>query len=277
MKQKREKPIKPFLRWAGGKTRSIPFLKSHLPKNFSSIKKCYEPFLGAGSLFFNLKPDHAILSDLNEDLIECYRAIKKKSELISKYLSGHLKENSEDYYKKMRIKYNRSKNSMSKAALFIYLNKTCFNGIWRVNKKGEFNVPYGHKEPPSLPTKDHLINIAKALSNAELYNLDYEEALKNAGEGDFVYLDPPYPPLNKTSNFAHYTKERFTKEDQKRVVKVSKKLSKKGCLVMISNSSIDFIRSLYKEDFNIYELELWRWIRADGKRYKIKEVVITNY
>lgn len=271
------KLIKPFLRWAGGKTSSIPFLKSHLPKNFLSIKNYYEPFLGAGSLFFSLTPNHAILSDLNRDLTECYKAIKKDSALISKYLSQHKKKNSKNYYKEMRIKYNRSKYSISKAALFIYLNKTCFNGIWRVNKKGEFNVPYGHKEPPSLPSKEQFKNIVQVLSKAEIYNLDYKEAVKKAGNGDFIYLDPPYPPLNKTSKFAHYTKERFSKEDHEEVAEVSRELSKKGCLVMISNSSIDFIRSLYKEDFNIYELEVWRWIRADGKRYKIKEVVITNY
>jgi len=270
------KSLKPFLR-AGGKTRSLQFLKIHLPKDFSSIKNYYEPFLGAGSLFFSLIPNHAILSDLNKDLIECYKAIKENPELISKYLSQHNRKNSENYYKEMRIKYNSSKYSISKAALFIYLNKTCFNGIWRVNSKGKFNVPYGHKEPPSLPKKAHLIDVADVLSNVELYYSDYKAAVKNAEEGDFIYLDPPYPPLNKTSKFAHYTKERFTKENHEEVAKVSKELSKSGCLVMISNSNIDFIRSLYKDDFNIYELELWRWIRADGKRYKIKEVLITNY
>lgn len=277
MKQKREKPIRPFLRWAGGKTRSIPFLKNHLPENSSSIMNYYEPFLGAGSLFFSLTPNYAVLSDLNKELIECYKAIKKDPELISKYLSQHLRKNSENHYMEMRKKYNRSKNSISKAALFIYLNKTCFNGIWRVNKKGEFNVPYGHKEPPALPSKDHLKNVAQALSKAELCCKNYKEALKNADKGDFIYLDPPYPPLNETSNFAHYTKERFSKKDQEEVARVSRELSEKGCLIMISNSSVDFIRSLYKKGFNIYELELWRWIRADGKRYKIKEVVITNY
>lgn len=143
--------------------------------------------------------------------------------------------------------------------------------------KGEFNVPYGHKEPPSLPSKDHLENIFQALSKVELHNLDYKEAVKSAGKGDFIYLDPPYPPLNKTSKFAHYTKEKFLKKDHEEIAKVSRELSKKDCLVMISNSSTDFIYSLFEEDFNIYELELWRWIRADGKRYKVKEVVITNY
>ena len=130
---------------------------------------------------------------------------------------------------------------------------------------------------PALPSKDHLKNVAQALSKTELCCKNYKEAVKNADKGDFIYLDPPYPPLNETSNFAHYTKERFSKKDQAEVARVSRELSEKGCLIMISNSSVDFIRSLYKKDFNIYELELWRWIRADGKRYKIKEVLITNY
>jgi len=271
------KALKPFLRWAGGKRSSIAFLKNHLPKNFSSIKKYYEPFLGAGSLFFSLNPKKAILSDFNKDLIECYQAVKERPELISRYLREHYSKNSEVYYKEMRMKYNRSRSSISKAALFIYLNKTCFNGLWRVNKLGEFNVPYGHKEPPFLPTKENLIKISIALSKAELFHCSYEEAVKDAGEGDFVYLDPPYPPLNNTSNFAHYTKERFSKDDHKKVAQVAKELSKKGCLIMISNSSVNFIHLLYKDDFKINELELWRWIRADGKRYKIKEAVITNY
>jgi len=269
--------MKPFLRWAGGKTRSISFLKSHMPKNFYSIKDYYEPFLGAGSLFFELCPSQAILSDLNNDLIECYKAIKEKPNLVSRYLNKHYRESSKSYYYRMRYKYNNSKSSVSKAALFIYLNKTCFNGIWRVNNNGMFNVPYGYKEPPYLLNRNDIIKISNALSKAKLYNLDFKEAVKNANKGDFIYFDPPYPPLNNTSNFTHYTKERFSIRDHERVAEAANELSKRGCSVMISNSSTDFVYSLYKKNFNIHELELRRWIRTDGKRYKIKEVVITNY
>lgn len=249
---------KPFLRWAGGKTRSIPFLEDYLPLNFSTINNYYEPFLGAGSLFFHLKPRKAILSDNNEDLIGCYRAVKKNPDLISRYLNQHLEKSCEEYYYKMRRKYNNSKPSISKAALFIYLNKTCFNGIWRVNKKEEFNVPYGFKEPPYLPPKEDLRKASLSLSNAKLLHKDYREAVKDAKKGDFVYFDPPYPPLNGTSYFTHYTKERFTKEDHVKLALLAKKLTKRDCYVLISNADIPFIRSLYDGVFNICELEVTR-------------------
>lgn len=269
--------IKPFLRWAGGKTKSIPFLEQHLPDNFSSITNYYEPFLGAGSLFFYLNPTNAFLSDDNRDLIECYNAVKKKPQLISRYLNQHLSNNCKEYYYDMREKYNISNYSFTKAALFIYLNKTCFNGIWRVNKKGEFNVPYGFKEPPSLPSKKDLQNVSRTLANVKLIHKDYKKAVNGAKNGDFFYFDPPYLPINGTSNFTHYTKDRFSKQDHTELALLAKKLSLKGCYVLISNSDNSYIRSLYQNDFNIFELEVTRWIRADGKRYKVKEIAITNY
>ena len=277
MKCNKNEPIKPFLRWAGGKTRSIPFLEKCLPPKFSTLNKYYEPFLGAGSLFFHLRASKSFLSDKNRDLIECYKAIKKSPEIVSRHLQKHLKKTSEEYYYEMRKKYNNISYSISKAALFIYLNKTCFNGIWRVNSRGQFNVPYGHKEHPSLPTEKELLNVSRALSKAGLLCLDYKDAVKFAKENDFVYFDPPYPPLNGTSFFTHYTKERFTKEDHYELAQIAKELTEKGCYVLISNSDTKYIRSLYKEGFSISELEVTRWIRADGKRYKVKEIAITNY
>lgn len=268
---------KPFLRWAGGKTRSIPFLEKHLPENYSSIEKYYEPFLGAGSLFFHLIPPKAVLSDNNKDLIECYKAIQKNPHLISKLLEQHLSKNCKEYYYMMRLKYNTSKSSNYRAGLFIYLNKSCFNGIWRVNKKGDFNVPYGYKEPPSLPSKKALQNVSMALSNVKLIHSDYKKAVNNAKKGDFIYFDPPYLPLNSTSNFTHYTKDRFSKQDHIELALLAKKLTLKGCYVLISNSDDSYIRDLYKNDFTISEFEVTRCIRADGKRYKVKEIAITNY
>ena len=268
---------KPFLRWAGGKTRSIPFLEKHLPTNLSSMHKYYEPFIGAGSLFFHIKPSNAILSDTNKDLIECYETVQKRPDAISTYLEQHLSNTCEGYYYKMREKYNTSKHSIARAALFIYLNKTCFNGIWRVNKKGEFNVPYGFKEPPALPSKEELRNVSISLSNVELIHSDYKEAVKNAKRDDFIYFDPPYLPINGTSCFTRYTRDRFTKDDHDELALLAKKLTSKGCYVLISNADGPYIRSLYEDDFNIFELEVTRWIRSDGKRYKVKEVAITNY
>lgn len=269
--------VRPFLRWIGGKTKSIPFLLNHLPNNFKPENTYYEPFLGAASLFLCLSPKSAVLSDKNRDLIECYIAIKERPELVSRYLSTLKKNTSKDYYNSVREKYNKLNNSISKSAMFIYLNKTCFNGIWRVNLNGEFNVPYGYKEPPVLPTKEHILQISRRLSNTILLHMDYQDAVKDAGKGDFIYFDPPYPPLNGTSNFTQYTKERFSFKDHKKLFQVAKLLSARGCNVLISNSNTEFIRSLYKKYFIIHELELRRWIRTDGVRYIIKEVAITNY
>lgn len=268
---------KPFLRWAGGKTRSIPFLEKHLPPNVSSMHRYYEPFIGAGSLFFHIKPSKAILSDNNKDLIECYETVQKHPDAILTHLEQYLSNTCEEYYYKMREKYNTSKHSIARAALFIYLNKTCFNGIWRVNKKGEFNVPYGFKEPPALPSKEELRNVSISLSNVELIHSDYKEAVKNAKRDDFIYFDPPYLPINGTSCFTRYTRDRFTKDDHDELALLAKKLTSKGCYVLISNAESPYIRSLYEDDFNIFELEVTRWIRSDGKRYKVKEVAITNY
>jgi DNA adenine methylase len=267
---------KPFLRWAGGKTRSIPFLEKHLPPNVSSMRRYYEPFIGAGSLFFHIKPSKAILSDNNKDLIECYETVQKRPDAILTYLEQYLSNTCEEYYYKMREKYNTSKHSIARAALFIYLNKTCFNGIWRVNKKGEFNVPYGFKEPPALPSKEELRNVSISLSNVELIHSDYKEAVKNAKRDDFIYFDPPYLPINGTSCFTRYTRDRFTKDDHDELALLAKKLTSKGCYVLISNADGPYIRSLYEDDFNIFELEVTRWIRSDGKRYKVKEVAITT-
>ena len=272
---------KPFLRWAGGKTRSIAFLINHLPPNFNLNSKAryFEPFLGAGSLFFNLNPHNAFLSDKNTELIQCYRAIKNNPELVSKYLIRHLEKNSKDYYYDMRIKYNSIGDSIYKSALFIYLNKACFNGIWRVNSIGNFNVPYGYKEKPSLPTNSEILNIHKSLQGVDLKARGYSASVANVKKDDFVYFDPPYPPLNGTSYFTHYTKIRFSKADHKTLSQIAKKLSLNGAFILISNSDTEYIRSLYKKEdgFNIHELEVTRWIRTDGKRYKVNEVAITNY
>ncbi len=273
-----DNPIKPFLRWAGGKTRSITFLKAHLPRSFNNnVTRYFEPFLGGGSLFFYLRPQKAVLSDINEDLIECYKAVQQNPVLVSRYLKQHLNKTSEKYYYDMRDKYNTVRHSVYRDALFIYLNKTCFNGIWRVNKKGNFNVPYGKQEHPALPSREVLITVSTALTNTELKKENYKDILTEVGKGDFVYLDPPYPPLNSTSNFTNYTKEGFSKEDHKELSLFAKELAKKGCHVLISNSDTEYIRSLYGDDFHIFELEVTRLIRADGHRYKVKEIAMTNY
>ncbi|MEL4304379.1 Dam family site-specific DNA-(adenine-N6)-methyltransferase [Methanococcoides sp. LMO-2] len=276
---------KPFLRWAGGKTKSVKILEKCIPSNFSPNNIYHEPFLGAGSLFFRLGFKNSILSDSNKDLIDCYKSIKERPDLISRYLHEHLKNNSESYYYAMRDKYNNSKPSFAKSALFIYLNKACFNGIYRVNKKGEFNVPYGFKEPPALPSKEEIEEIHRKLSNVKILHQDYKQIVNNTKRGDFVYFDPPYPSINGNSSFTHYTVNRFGQTDHEELAIVARELTKKGCYVLISNAYTPYIYSLYNNNnnnnnnnnFNFYELEVTRCIRADGQRHKVKEVAITNY
>lgn len=268
---------KPFIRWVGGKSRLIPYLKKYLPPDISSINTYFEPFLGSGSLFFELQPSKAVLSDINKELIDCYQAIKNNPNVVSKHLEEHISKSSKDYYYQMRQEFNSSKPSVRRAAMFIYLNKTCFNGIYRVNKKGEFNVPYGFKEPPFIPSEKNLEVIHSALKKAEVLYCDYTKIISRVGNEDFVYLDPPYPPLNGTSNFTHYTASRFSLEDHHKLCNFAKELASKECKVLISNASIPFIYSLYENDFNIYEMEVTRYVKTDGDRYKVKELAITNY
>ncbi len=272
-----EKPIslKPFLRWAGGKSRLTKFFKKYVPKEFGTY---WEPFLGSGALYFSLSPKQAYLSDSNATLIDCYKYVRDYPEEIFSYLKKHKIRNSEKYYYQIRDIYNKSKPSIAQAARFIYLNKTSFNGIFRVNINGAYNVPYGHKEPPALPTLFELKEISELLSGARLKSHSFDLLSKTKGikENDFIYLDPPYPPLNITSNFTHYTVERFSWDDQKKVANLANALSAKGCLVMISNSDVPKIRELFK-GWNFEVLPVVRFVAANGTRQKVNELVISNY
>lgn len=267
--------LKPFLRWAGGKRRLVPFLLNSVP---SDVNRgiYWEPFLGAGSLFFALRPRRAVISDRNAQLIACFRAVRDHPDLVLKYVRMHAARTSDDYYKKIRLRYNKSRDSIAKAAMFIYLNKTCFNGIWRVNRKGEFNVPYGFKEPPAIPSKNDLLVASIALKNAEIRAEDFRGVLTGAQSGDFVYLDPPYPPLNGTSYFTHYTKDRFCDDDQEAVVRMASLLANRGCRVMISQARTPRIVKSFN-NWHIEVLSVVRWITCKSKRHRVEEVVITNY
>jgi len=196
----------PFLSWAGGKQRLVPYLVQFLPSDISGLIY-HELFLGAGSLFFAVQPETAFLSDANAHLIDCFVAVRDHPDLVSRYLSSHRKQDSKGHYCAVRDSYNTGRGSAAQAARFIYLNKTCFNGIFRVNQKGEFNVPYGRdtraKKDLVLPSRESLRNASQALSGASLSAVSYEKAVGSPGKNDFYYLDPPYPPLNGTSYFTH--------------------------------------------------------------------------
>jgi DNA adenine methylase len=267
--------VEPFLRWAGGKRSLVKHLQKFLPSD--PLDRVYfEPFLGAGSLFFAMRPKIAVLSDSNKCLIDCYIYVRDCPEVIANYLRKHGIRSSEKYYYEVREKYNCSARSAAQAARFIYLNKTCFNGIFRVNLKGKFNVPYGRKEPPFLPDRKWLRLSSSALKNALIKSATFEEILATANNDDFIYLDPPYPPLNNTSNFTLYTKDRFNIADQKRLAETVYELNARGCLFMMSNADIPLINDFYKK-FNRFSLPVTRYITCKSIKHQVNELIITNY
>jgi len=271
--------MKPFLRWVGGKQNLVKLIAGHIPSSFSNTSSRYfEPFLGAAALFFNLNPINAVLSDLNEHLINCYISIKENPRLIHRYLKIHNLMDSNNYYYQVREKFNDNIHtfSHSQSARFLYLNRSCYNGIFRVNTKGQFNVPYGFKENLLLPQLSTLLEISKVLQNAELHSCSYKEILPFVSENDFVYLDPPYPPLNGTAYFTHYTKERFGLQDQMELANFAKKLVERGCKVIISNADTPIIRELYS-DWEIFNLPITRWVSCKSKRNRVNELILLKY
>ena len=285
--------VKPFVKWAGGKRGIIETLekKGFIPKKFN---RYFEPMIGAGAVFFyivkNYNPKKCIISDINSDLINTYKAIKKDFDELIEELSKikddfYNSKNKSDFYYTKRDEFNKLKKDKEnhliyQSALFLFLNKTCFNGLYRVNKKDEFNVPFGKYKNPKIYDEDNLRKISKLLQNTKILNQDFEKAVKDAKKGDFVYFDPPYVPLSKTSDFTSYTKMDFGLEDQKRLAKVVNKLAKKGCYVMESNSSSDEIKTIFEgyENLNIYTIKAPRYISCKSdSRKPVKESVINNY
>ena len=266
---------RPFLRWVGGKARLVGRL---LPfaADLSSTGTYYEPFLGAGSLFFALRPDRAFLADHNPDLMGCFERVKARPDLVWRHLRTLLSRQSRDEYYALRVEFNQAVTSYRRAALFIYLNKTCFNGIWRVNQAGEFNVPYGAKAKAGFPNRVDLLRCSTALANARLATADFEATLAGAAAGDFVYLDPPYLPLSTTAFFRHYTAGRFAPEDHERLALAATDLAMKGARVMVTEGDSPLIRKWYR-DFNICEVAVRRSVSCDAQRLDAQELIITSY
>jgi DNA adenine methylase len=265
----------PFLRWAGGKRRMVHHLLSYLPPDIAA-RRYREPFLGAASLFFALGPLNAVLSDANTDLINCFCHVRDNPEAVHRHLVQLAKRSGADHYYKVRAKYNASAPNAVQAARFIFLNKTCFNGIFRVNRHGHFNVPYGLKDEPVLPTLEVLRHASEALRRADLLSCSFELALADAQQGDFYYIDPPYPPLNGTSNFTRYTRERFAVERQRALANHVRKVSRRGAKIMVTNADLPLIRELYA-DFAVIPLAVTRFITCKAKKHSVGELVITNY
>ncbi|MFN8388713.1 MAG: DNA adenine methylase [Bdellovibrionota bacterium] len=267
---------RPFLKWAGGKTALLPELLKRVPKDFNAY---FEPFLGGGALFFALAPEKAFLSDANSDVINVFRAVRDKLPDLIANLAKH--SHSKRYYYKLRNLDRGSDfwvlSDVERASRLIYLNKTCFNGLYRVNSRGEFNVPFGAYQNPKFLDRENLESCNRVLQNADLSVGSFEATAANAKRGDFVYFDPPYAPLSETANFTSYTKDGFADSDQVTLAELCRTLDKRGVKFMLSNSATDRMNELYK-DFLIETVQSPRAInsRAD-RRGKIAEIIVRNY
>jgi DNA adenine methylase len=269
-----------FLKWAGGKLQLIEQFKNLFPHNFNNY---YEPFIGSGAVFFYLKSklklNKVFLSDANEELINCFVAVRDKPSELIELLSNHQKKHSKEYYYAVRSIECDRLDSVNKAARLIYLNKTCFNGLYRVNSKGQFNVPMGDYENPCIFDTNTLYQASQLLQGVHLRVMAFEKVVNFAQKDDFIYLDPPYIPLSKTSSFTQYSKGSFSGKEQKRLSEVFRILDLRGCFVMLSNSDHALTRELYRDyEKNIVIVRAKRMINSVGsKRGVINEVVVTNY
>lgn len=274
------------MKWAGGKRQLLPQLEPLFPREFNNY---HEPFLGGGAVAFhiiqNKKPKKIFLSDINEELINVYVSVKENPEelieLLKKYRAKHKKEGKK-FYLKMR-KLDREEDlellsKVSRAARFIYLNRTCFNGLYRVNSSNQFNVPMGNYKNPDIVQEKNLKEISKLLQNAEIKVQSFEKILSKVKKNDFVYFDPPYYPLNKSS-FTTYTKDNFLEKEHKKLFELFVKLDEKGAKVMLSNSNAPFILELYKKyKKKMRHVDATRMINCNAEeRGNVKEVVIMNY
>ncbi len=243
----------------------------------------YEPFIGSGAVFFyvkpKLKPHRAILSDINEELINCFVVVRDRPSELIELLLNHRNNHSKEYYYTVRSIENNRLDSVESAARLIYLNKTCFNGLFRVNSKGQFNVPLGDYQKPRIFDKNMLFQASQLLQDVELRVMTFEKVLDFAGKDDFVYLDPPYIPLSKTSSFTNYSKDHFHVQQQKILSEVFRILDSHGCFVMLSNSNHPLIKELYRDyEKNIVTVRAKRMINSVGsKRGAINEIVLRNY
>ncbi len=272
--------LQPFTKWTGGKRQLLGELRSYMPETYG---RYFEPFVGGGALFFDLAPEQAVINDFNEELINAYRQIKNNPAELINLLIKHKENNSKDYYLALRSADRDGRISrmtgVERAARILYMLRVDFNGLYRVNSKNQFNVPYGRYKNPKIVDVDLLYQISEYLNenDIEILQTDFAEAVKDAQTGDFVYFDPPYIPLNETSSFTSYTHEGFSYEEQVRLRNTFKELTERGVYAMLSNSSSPLVEELYK-DFNIYFVEAQRTNGAkSSSRGKISEIIVTNY
>lgn len=271
--------VAPVVKWVGGKRQLLSEITPLIPKRFTSY--C-EPFLGGGAVLFSVQPSRAIVNDLNEDLIAVYEVIRDDVEALVAELKKH--ENTPEYFYEIRDmdrnkELYQSLTKVERASRLIYLNKTCFNGLFRVNSLGEFNSPFGHYKNPNIVNEPVLKAVNKYLvsSNITFYSEDFSVTLDRIGKGGFVYLDPPYDPVSDTASFTGYNKGGFARTEQIRLKQCCDDLTRRGVKFVLSNSATDFIKDLYK-DYNISVVQAKRAVNSDAsKRGLVEEVLIRNY
>ena len=276
----------PFVKWAGGKKQLLPDIIMRMPESFNHY--C-EPFIGGGALLFNLQPNSAVINDNNEALINLYKSIKNKPIELMSYVDvfdktiSELKDDEESakaYYYGLREQFNKllleDRYALETSALFLFINKHCFNGLYRVNNKGLFNVPFNKSYGPSYVEKN-IMNCSEYLRNVDIKNVDFEEACEGCKAGDFIFLDSPYAPLNPTS-FTSYTKEGFSEKDHIRMARLFKKLDERGCYCMMTNHDTKLINELYHDyEATTTRVCVRRSINSDATNRRGIEVIVTNY
>lgn len=270
--------LAPFVKWVGGKRQLLKHIKPIMP---ASINTYYEPFIGGGALLFDIKPSVAVINDYNHELINTYNVIRDDVEALIADLKTHVYD--KEYFYEIRSLDRKpeysSMSDLKRASRLLYLNKCCFNGLYRVNSKGEFNSPFGSYSNPDIVNEDTLVAVSKYLNSNKVTTRtgDFEKSVLDAEAGDFVYFDPPYDPVSKSANFTAYSKLGFSREDQERLRDLCVELTDKGVNFLLSNASTDFINELYS-DFTILEVGANRAINSNGaKRKKVQEVLVRNY
>jgi DNA adenine methylase len=263
---------RPFLKWAGGKGRLLEQYRPFIP----TFKTYYEPFLGGGALFFDLQPSRAVLSDINPELVNVYQCIRDRIDAVMTQLEHHAQQHCRDYYYKVRAQ--ELNDPVERAARLLYLNKTCFNGLYRVNRAGKFNVPMGRYQNPKICDRNLLLAASAALQSATIIERPFDGVLQDAcGENDFVYFDPPYYPISATSDFTAYSQTAFTAIEQEKLRDVFFVLAQRGVKAMLSNSDCPFIRNLY-QDYTTEIITAARAINSNpDKRGKIQEVLVLSH
>ena len=268
------KPRKPqpIVKWAGGKTRLLDELRKRMPTTFG---RYFEPFFGGGAVFFSLGPGAATLSDINEELIILYRCVRDEVDGLIRELQRHPYE--KEHYYWMRSLDPTTLSSTERAARTLYLNRTCFNGLYRVNRRGQFNVPMGRYRNPTICDTDKLNRTSVALAKVDLEHAGFAEMMTRPTAGDLVYFDPPYQPISKTANFTSYTAGAFGEDDQAQLADTFTDLTNRGVHCMLSNSDTPLIRALYK-DFHVDVVLAPRLIsrKASGRK-PVREVIVRNY